>query len=96
MKNKKVFLDILKGMPKNLEQIEMARYIYLELGKVLSYDMNAFYLKDELLGDRYNKEIELDKEFDTTLVCKPINIIYIKLLKIMGIDAELIQLDNNF
>lgn len=36
MKNKKVFLDILKGMPKNLEQIEMARYIYLELGKVLS------------------------------------------------------------
>ena len=43
----------------------------------------TLYLKDELLGDRYNKEIELDKELDTTLVCKPINIIYINDTKLV-------------
>lgn len=95
-KNKKVFLDILKNVPKGLNQIEIARWLYLELGKVLSYDMNAFYLKDESLGSKYNKEIDLSKELDTTLVCKPINMIYIKLLKILGINAELIQLDEKF
>ena len=96
MKSKKIFLDILKNVPSGLNQIETARWIYLELGKVISYDMDAFYLKDELLGNKYNKEIELGKELDTTLVCKPINMIYIKLLNILGIKAELIQLDNSF
>ena len=42
MTNEQVnFIDydkIIEDMPKELNQIEMARYIYIQLGKYFSYD----------------------------------------------------------
>lgn len=96
MKDKFVFARLLKYMPKELSELEQARWLYIQAGKRLSYDMNAFYLRDEKLGSKYNEKVDILSETDTMLVCKPINLVYIQLLRKIGIDAKLVVLDDRF
>ena len=57
MTNEQVnFIDydkIIEDMPKNLTQIEKARYIYIQLGKYFSYDER--YITSE--SDNEKREI---------------------------------------
>ena len=69
MTNEQVnFIDydkIIEDMPKNLTQIEKARYIYIQLGKYFSYDER--YITSESdnekreIFDRDIEDIENDK-----------------------------------
>ena len=91
MTNEQVnFIDydkIIEDMPKELNQIEMARYIYIQLGKYFSYDER--YITSESdnekreIFDRDIEAIENDK-----VVCTSLSRIYERLLKRVGINAK--------
>ena len=91
MTNEQVnFIDydkIIEDIPKELNQIEMARYIYIQLGKYFSYDEK--YITSESdeekieIFDRDIEDIENDK-----VVCTSLSRIYERLLKRVGINAK--------
>ena len=96
MENKMKFIEILKEMPEGLTDLEKSRWLYIKLGKLFTYDMNAFYLREEKLGDKYNQKVDIRNLESTHLICKPINEIYIDLLKELSIKAELIEVSHNY
>ena len=68
MTNEQVnFIDydkIIEDMPKELNQIEMVRYIYIQLGKYFSYDEKYITSEsDEKKGEIFDIDIE-DIEYD--------------------------------
>ena len=68
MTNEQVnFIDydkIIEDMPKELNQIEMVRYIYIQLGKYFSYDEKYITSEsDEKKGEIFDRDIE-DIEYD--------------------------------
>lgn len=89
-KKQEKFIDydkILSDMPNDLTQIEMARYIYIQLGKYFSYDER--YITSESdnekreIFDRDIEDIENDK-----VVCTSLSRIYENLLNRAGITAK--------
>lgn len=67
MTNEQVnFIDydkIIEDMSKELNQIEMVRYIYIQLGKYFSYDEKYITSEsDEKKGEIFDRDIEYDKE----------------------------------
>ena len=87
---KKIKEDIINSIPENLEEIEKAYYIYIELGKVLNENpINAFgtYKEREKLSD---KKIEDELHGN----CKAIAQLYVNILndKRVGIKADLIAM----
>ena len=87
------FDKFIKDMPNDLNYIEKARYIYLQLGKYFSYDEQ--YLtsgtqekRDELFYKNF-KTIKDDK-----IVCATISDIYTYLLNKCGIEAKTIYFEN--
>ena len=68
MTNEQVnFIDydkIIEDMSKELNQIEMVRYIYIQLGKYFSYDEKYITSEsDEKKGEIFDRDIE-DIEYD--------------------------------
>ena len=68
MTNEQVnFIDydkIIEDMPKELNRIEMVRYIYIQLGKYFSYDEKYITSEsDEKKGEIFDRDIE-DIEYD--------------------------------
>lgn len=68
MTNEQVnFIDydkIIEDMPKELNQIEMVRYIYIQLGKYFPYDEKYITSEsDEKKGEIFDRDIE-DIEYD--------------------------------
>lgn len=91
MTNEQVnFIDydkIIEDMPKELNQIEMARYIYIQLGKYFSYDEKYITSEsDEEKREIFDRDIE-DIENDK-VVCTSLSRIYERLLKRVGINAK--------
>ena len=91
MTNEQVnFIDydkIIEDMPKELNQIEMARYIYIQLGKYFSYDEKyKISENDEEKREIFDRDIE-DIENDK-VVCTSLSRIYERLLKRVGINAK--------
>lgn len=88
MTNEQVnFIDydkIIEDMPKELNQIEMVRYIYIQLGKYFSYDEKYITSEsDEKKREIFDRDIENDK-----VVCTSLSRIYERLLKRVGINAK--------
>lgn len=82
MTNEQVnFIDydkIIEDMPKELNQIEMARYIYIQLGKYFSYDEKYITSEsDEEKREIFDRDIE-DIENDK-VVCTSLSRIYERL-----------------
>ncbi len=91
MANEQVnFIDydkIIEDMPKELNQIEMVRYIYIQLGKYFSYDEKYITSEsDEKKREIFDRDIE-DIENDK-VVCTSLSRIYERLLKRVGINAK--------
>lgn len=52
--------DILSNMPENLSNIEKVRYIYLQIGKIFSYEREYLYTQDfRVANDMYNDVITI-------------------------------------
>ena len=53
-------ISIIENMPKNLTDIEKVRYLYLEIGKVISYNIEYIYSIDTRYAkDIYNEKITI-------------------------------------
>ena len=52
---------IIKDMPENLSDLEKAKYLYMEIGKVLSYNLEFKYCQDyRFQEDIYGEEISIE------------------------------------
>ncbi len=80
---------------KNLTELEKARYLYIELGKKLQYDINYdtdFEIKER---DVYFKPIDLDNIQTNSYVCTQISKMYTELLNRAGIQATTEKTNND-
>jgi len=87
--------EILEKMPKDLDDFEKARYIYIELGKYYSYD-EKYLIADSI----EEKQIIFDKSIedikDNKAICSSISKIFVKLLNEANIKAEIVYEEGKF
>lgn len=86
---------IIENMPKGLSQLEKTRYIYLELGKIFSFNIELFYAPDDkTLQDIYDKEITVNDiengkyQNKVSIVCKQASEILCEVLNDNRIGVE--------
>lgn len=79
--------NMIDNMPKNLSQVEKAYYLYIELGKLVTYDykFNALGRSQEI----YNSNI--DDSYSG--ICKSLSELYVNILRDprVGISADLVK-----
>lgn len=84
--------EVLKDMPKDLNPIKKAIYIYVKLCKILTYDPEFYALGQGLNGaekHRGIKNIEFISPSNNEVVCYEFCAIYAKLIKELGFDYEI-------
>lgn len=86
---------IINRMPKSLSEIEKARYMYVNLGRLFTYDENYWYSNKKISNKIYKKSLsspidlnDLHFEAKTKDICININKTYNKLLNILGINTQ--------
>ncbi|MDD2376737.1 MAG: hypothetical protein PHD15_04330 [Clostridia bacterium] len=85
------FISRIKNeMPNNLNEISKARYIYIELGKIVYFDPNYIYgnsrSKNKIYKEiTYNKHTLNEKFKSKIIICKSLSYIYEYILNIFGI-----------
>ena len=81
---------ILNRMPEGLSQIEQARYIYIELGKLVSFD-EGYWLGNRREKEKIYKSSRKIKEFkdlkSNKVICVSLFKLYNSLLNKIGIEA---------
>ena len=81
---------ILNRMPEGLSQIEQARYIYIELGKLVSFD-EGYWLGNRREKEKIYKSSRKIKEFkdlkSNKVICVSLSKLYNSLLNKIGIEA---------
>ncbi len=92
-----LILDIIKGIPTNLNKIEIAKYLYITLGKIIGYDINILPDKNETFNLQNINTI--NNMWGSLYNLKGTNVsftkIYAYLCHIMGIDCNLIATSNS-
>lgn len=91
-KSQMFILDIINHIPKNLNQLEIARYLYITIGKNLGYDINilpekneTFSLKNINIINNLWGSIQESKGTNISF-CK----LYLYLCQLMNIDCQII------
>ena len=91
-----LILDMIKGIPNNLNKLEIARYLYITLGKIIGYDINILPDKNETFN--LNNINTINNIWGCLYNLKGTNTsftkIYLYLCRIMGIDCNLISTSN--
>ncbi len=81
---------ILANIPDNLTDLEKVRWVYINLGKLFSYDLKVLDNKEI-----YKKDINYQRGITTYVnrfqTCKQISQIFISILKELNIKANLIE-----
>ena len=91
-----IFAKILDEINPNWSIRKKARRIYTKMAEEITYDDRFSFLTDtDLLEDIYYRQIDIDKDENTTMVCRPANTTYMNLLHRAGIRAELIYKKSN-
>lgn len=80
---------LLKSIPEGLNQIEIARFLYIELGKYFIYD-DEFVSSEDMNQRQAIARKNIDDITDNKVVCFSLSRIYTELLKRCGIKAETI------
>lgn len=90
--------NILRRMPANLTQIEQARYIYLQLGKLFTFD-EKYWLgnsKTRRMIYKSAKRIQTPKDLkNNKVICVSLTNMYNSLLQRMGIEAEAVHAEDD-
>lgn len=96
---KKDLVEIIRqNMPDGLTPIEMARYIYIELGKHRRFDLKYYYgnskTREKIRRSALRAKTNV-REFygEKSLVCISLSYLYSSLLKEFGIDSRVITDD---
>ena len=90
--------NILRRMPANLTQMEQARYIYLQLGKLFTFD-EKYWLgnsKTRRMIYKSAKRIHTPKDLkNNKVICVSLTNMYNSLLQRMGIEAEAVHAEDD-
>ena len=90
--------NVLRRMPANLTQIEQARYIYLQLGKLFTFD-EKYWLgnsKTRRMIYKSAKRIQTPKDLkNNKVICVSLTNMYNSLLQKMGIEAEAVHAEDD-
>lgn len=85
---------LIKQIPDNLDDIEKARYVYLNLGKLLSYDEKYWYGNSEIKNRIYKKSMcttprfsEIQPNKKKKVICVSISKLYSSVLNKVGIKS---------
>lgn len=83
--------NMIDNMPRNLSDIEKAYYLYIELGKIVTYDYKFYALGRS--QEIYNSNV--DDGYSG--ICKSISELYINILRDprVGISADLVKNNNS-
>lgn len=88
----KITLDnILKNLNKNLSEMEKARYLYIELGKVLTSNLDFVFRDDYYQYEKFLSGILLEKsnfQNKISCTCSQASSLYAELLRKAGIQAR--------
>ena len=91
-----IILDIIESIPTNLNQLEIARYLYITLGKIIGYDINILPDKNETF--ELNLINTINNLWGSLYNLKGTNVsftkIYLYLCRIMKIDCKLMTTSN--
>ena len=88
--------EMNQRFPENsLSEIEKAKYLYIELGKKLKYDINYESNYKFIREEALYKPVDYNNIIDDTYTCFQISDIYAELLKKAGINVESIYEKNN-
>lgn len=90
--------NILRRMPANLTQMEQARYIYLQLGKLFTFDEKYWLGNSKTRRTIYRaaKKVHSPKDLKSNkVICVSISNTYISLLEKMGIEAEAVHAEDD-
>ena len=71
-----------------LSELEKARYLYIELGKLLKFDINYISSSDRKSEDVYWRYVDFDKIEDNKYICRQIAEMYAEILNRVGIKAQ--------
>jgi len=88
--------NIIENIPKNLSQLEVAKYLYIKLGQLLGYDINTIPEKNEVLNLSAINTINNIWGSITSgkSTNKTITTIYYYLCKLAKIDCKIIKVNN--
>lgn len=90
--------NVLRRMPANLTQIEQARYIYLQLGKLFTFD-EKYWLgnsKTRRMIYRSARKIRTPKDLKSNkVICVSLTNTYNSLLQRIGIEAEAVHAEDD-
>lgn len=91
-------LDIINTIPTNLNKLEIARYLYIKLGKTIGYDINVLPDKNETFNLQTINTI--NNIWGSIKNKKGTNIsfvkIYLYLCRILNIDCDIISVNNGY
>lgn len=78
-----------------ISKIEIIRYIYINLGQKMNFDLNFTFgnmKQKKMIASKRLDEEELNKEFEKrTIVCESLALIFKKILAEFGIKSEIVQ-----
>ena len=92
----KIIDNIINNIPFNLNKVETAKYLYISLGKVLGYDINSIYEKNETIN--INEVNTINNIWGSIASFKATNQSYCKLYlylcSLLDIKCEIITVNN--
>ena len=96
MNNKIVLDDIILKMNErfpegSLSELEKARYLYIEIGKKLRFNLNYISESERKTEEVYLENIDLNDIEKNEYTCRQISMIYAEALRKVGISAEVIS-----
>lgn len=95
MTKKDLIEEIIQNMPEGLTKLEQARYIYIKLGRQMTFD-TRYYYGNASTRKRVYKEAQVARNNPQrlrnkrTIICVTLSQIYKNALKQIGIDCDII------
>jgi len=98
MTKKEIIEKLRQNMPEGLNDVAMAKYIYIELGKIKSFDMRFYYGNSEIRRKMYKlaERARIDTEHvaeGKNIVCLSLSYLYRDILKEFGIKCTVYEED---
>lgn len=95
MNKKELIEQLKKNMPEGLSKLEIARYVYIELGKIKAFDERHYFGNKATKRKIYNLARQTEHNTDEvaeekSIVCVSLSYLYRDILKEFNIDCKVI------
>ena len=86
-----IALRIIGNMPKDLNNLEKARYLYLELCKMVSFSTQLQNTDDENFDKLYTRKVDVNSFDEKQVNCRMWSQLYSQLLDLVSIENKIID-----